>query len=141
MPPSVCIANINPGKSVTLVGYLLFYLIAIGARVILQTENLPGTIGFIFDADGVRGVFAQDIWKYADDKPCILLVSADGPLTSPLPALDFCTATIVVTSPNMKAKSTLHAWRKQVVAQEFVAPPPSCPEVVYVLYVKFLNCY
>jgi hypothetical protein len=98
-------------------------------------------VGLMFDADGVRGIDAHDTLKYADDKPCILLVSADGPLTSPLPALGFCTAIIVVTSPNMKTKSTLHAWRKQAGAQEFVAPSPSCPEVVYVLYVKFFNYY
>jgi hypothetical protein len=139
MPPSVCIANINPGKSVTLVGYLLFYLIAMGARVILQAEDDPSTIGYIFDADGVRGISIHNAWNYADGKPCLLLVSADGPRTFPLPAFNFCNATIVVTSPNMKTKSDLRAWRKQVVAEQFVAPPPSCLEVVYLLYVKFFK--
>jgi hypothetical protein len=125
------------GKSVTLVGYLLFYLIAMGVRVILQTEGDSGIVGFVFDADGVRGISARDAWNYADGKPCLLLVSADGPRTYPSPDLGFCNATIVVTSPNMKTKSDLHAWRKQVEASQFFAPPPSCLEVVYLLYVKF----
>ena len=107
-----------------------------GVRVILQAEDDTGIVGFIFDADGVRGISNHDAWGYADGKPCLLLVSADGPQTYPLSILDFCNATIVVTSPNIKAKSNLHAWRKQVMAKQFVAPPPSCPEVVYLLYVK-----
>ena len=111
---------INPGKSVTLVGYLLFYLIAMGARVILQTESLPSIVGSVFDADGVHEISALDAWIYKDNKPCYLLVSADGPLTSPSPALAFCTATIVVTSPNLKSKSDLNAWRKQAKAHQFV---------------------
>jgi hypothetical protein len=96
-------------------------------------------VGFVFDDDGVRGVSGFDAENYADGKPCCLLVSADGPNISPLPALAFCTATIVVTSPNMKSKIDLNAWRKQEKAKQFVAPPPSCLEVVYVLYVKFFK--
>ena len=66
-------------------------------------------------------------------------MSADGPETSPLPVLGFCTATIVVTSPNMKTKSNLNAWEKQAEAERFVATSPSCLEVVYLLYVKFFD--
>jgi hypothetical protein len=97
-------------------------------------------IGLIFDADGVRGISTYETWNYvADGKPCFLLVSADGPETSPLPALGFCTAIIVVTSPNVKTKSNLNAWQKQAEAERFVATSPSCLEVVYLLYVKFFN--
>jgi hypothetical protein len=110
-----------------------------GVRVILQTEGDLGIVGFIFDADGVRGISTRDAWKYADDKPCWLLVSADGPSTSPLPIFDFCTQTIVVTSPNLKSKAHLKAWEKQSKAERFVATPPSCCEVVYLLYVKFFK--
>jgi hypothetical protein len=109
-------------------------------RVILQTGT-RGRLGIIFDDDGVRGISMSDIDKYDDDKPCCLLVSADGPATSPFEDLDFCSATIVVTSPNLKSKSVLNAWQKQVEAKRFVAPPPSCLEVVYLLYVKFFNDY
>src|SRR3954471_18227469 len=112
-----------------------------GVRVILQTEGDSGIVGFVFDADGVRGISARDAWNYADGKPCLLLVSADGPWTSPLEDLDFCSAAIVVTSPNLKAKSGLNAWRKQVGAKRFVATPPSCLEVVYLLCVKIFNYY
>jgi hypothetical protein len=108
-------------------------------RVILQAEDVTGIVGYIFDADGVREVPGRGAENYADDKPCLLLVSADGPYTYPLPVFNFCHATIVVTSPNMKPKSQLRAWQKQVVAEQFVAPPPSCLEVVYLLYVKFLK--
>jgi hypothetical protein len=108
-------------------------------RVILQAESNSGIAGFIFDANGVRGISARDAWNYADGKPCLLLVSADGPRTSPFEDLDFCSAAIVVTSPNLKAKSGLNAWRKQVGAKRFVATPPSCLEVVYLLCVKFFN--
>jgi hypothetical protein len=110
-----------------------------GVRVILQAEDDTDIVGFIFDADGVRGISKHDAWSYIDGKPCLLLVSADGPRTYPLSSFGFCNATIVVTSPNMKTKSNLHAWRKQVVAKQFVAPPPSCLEVVYLLYVKFFK--
>jgi hypothetical protein len=104
-------------------------------RVILQTE----TSGIIFDDDGVRGISARDIdtYRYIDGKPCCLLVSADGPKTSPLEAFDFCNATIVVTSPNLN--SHLESWEKQVRAKRFVATPPSCLEMVYLLYVKFFK--
>ena len=112
-----------------------------GARVILQTEAFPGIVGTVFDADGVRETSARDALIYRDNKPCYLLVSADGPLTSPLPALDFCTATIVVTSPELEPKSSLNAWRKQAQAYQFVTPPPSCPEVVYLLYVESFNSH
>jgi hypothetical protein len=96
-------------------------------------------IGLVFDADGVRGINAHDTWDYvADRKPCLLLVSADGTKISPLPDLGFCTATIVVTSPNMKTKSDLNTWEKQTEAERFVATSPSCLEVVYLLYVKIL---
>ena len=110
-----------------------------GVRVILQTENDPSTVGFVFDADGVRDISARDARIYADGKPCYLLVSADGPQTSPSPALEFCTATIVATSPNLKSKPNLNAWKKQSYACQFVATPPSCSEVVYLLYVEFFK--
>jgi hypothetical protein len=109
-------------------------------RIILQTGT-RGRLGIIFDDNGVRGISVRDIDKYDDDKPCCLLVSADGPGTSPLEDLDFCSATIVVTSPNLKSKSGLNAWQKQVEAKRFVATPPSCLEVVYLLCVKFFNYY
>jgi hypothetical protein len=109
-----------------------------GVRVILQTEGC-GRLGIIFDDDGVRGISIHDAENYADGRPCCLLVSADGPLTSPLPDLGFCTSTIVVTSPNLKSKPQLNAWRKQANAHQFVATPPSCLEVVYLLYVKFFK--
>ena len=120
--------------SVTLIGYLLFYLNAMGVRVILQTETC-GRLGIIFDDDGVREITARNAENYADGKPCYLLVSADYPRTSPLPDLGFCTATIVVTSPDLRSMPDLKSWRKQVSARQFVAPPPSCSEVVYLLYV------
>ena|SRR2546423_1143387 len=123
---------------VTLVGYLLFYLIAMRVRVILQTGT-GGRLGIIFDDDGVRGISVRDTDKYVDGKPCCLLVSADGPWASPLEDLDFCSAAIVVTSPNLKSKSGLNAWQKQAEAERFIATPPSCLEVVYLLYVKFFK--
>jgi len=110
-----------------------------GVRVILQTESDAGIVGFIFDADGVRGISAREALKYDDDKPCWLLVSADGPNTSPLPIFDFCKQIIVVTSPNLKSKTLLKAWEKQFKAKRFVATPPSCLDVVYLLYVKFFK--
>ena len=109
-----------------------------GVRVILQTGT-RGRLGIIFDDDGVRGISERDIDKLAKGKPCCLLVSADGPQTSPSPEFDFCAAAIVVTSPNLKSKPCLKSWRKQANAYQFVAPPPSCPEVVYLLYVEFSN--
>ena len=78
MPSSVCIANYNPGKSVALVAYLLFYLIARDERTILQSQNKKGRLGFVFDDDGVREVCEHNSGIYQDGKPCILLVSADG---------------------------------------------------------------
>jgi hypothetical protein len=128
----------NPGKSVTLVGYLLFCLIAMRVRIILQMGTCE-LIGIVFDDDGVRGISARDAWNYADGKPCLLLVSADSPQTSPLPIFDFCSAAIVVASPNLKANPELKSWRKQVSAERFVATRPSCLEVVYLLCVKFFN--
>jgi hypothetical protein len=104
-------------------------------RVILQME-ITGCIGIIFDDHGVRGISTAD--NYATDgKPCCLLVSVDGPHTSPLPAFDFCTGTIVVTSPDLQSKHVLRSWEKQAKAKRFVVTPPSCPEVVYLLYVNF----
>jgi hypothetical protein len=108
----------------------------LGARVILQAKA-SNRLGIIFDDDGVRGVFVDDAEEYADGKPCYLLVSADGPDTSPLIELAFCTVTIVVTSPNLKANLTLKAWQKRADAYHFISPPPSCPEVVYLLYAEF----
>jgi hypothetical protein len=93
-------------------------------------------MGFAFDADGVHEIRAVDAWRYADGKPCYLLVSADDSLTYPLPVFGSCAATIVVTSPNLKSKSHLNTWRKQDDVDQFVAPPPSCAEVVYLLYVE-----
>ena len=89
MPSSVCIANYNPGKSVALVRYLLFYLIARGERIILQSEKSNGRLGFVFDDDGVREVFAHNSHIYDDGRPCCLLVSADGEIVSPSDDLDF----------------------------------------------------
>lgn len=109
-----------------------------GVRVILQTER-GGRLGIIFDDDGVRGISVRDIDKLAKGKPCCLLVSADGPQTYPSPEFDFCAAGIVVTSPNLKSKPNLKAWFKQAEAERFVATPPSCLEVVYLLYVKFFK--
>lgn len=59
-------------------GYLLYYLNAMGIRVILQTEGDPSTAGLVFDTSGVREVSTHDAWIYMDGKPCYLLVSADG---------------------------------------------------------------
>jgi hypothetical protein len=115
-------------------GYLLYFLNAMGIRVILQTEGDPSTVGLVFDASGVREVSTHDAWIYMDGKPCYLLVSADGRMTFPSPALASCTATIVVTSPNLKSKPNLNAWRKQSQADQFVAPPPFCAEVVYLFF-------
>jgi hypothetical protein len=110
-----------------------------GARVILQSEGPPGIVGIVFDADGVRETSARDALIYKDNKPCYLLVSANDPRISPLQPFDFCTATIVVTSPNLKTNESLKSWQKQAKAYQFVAPPPSCPEVVYLLYVESFN--
>jgi hypothetical protein len=110
----------------------------IRVRVILQTGQ-GGRLGIIFDDDGVRGISVRNIDELAKGKPCCLLVSADGPQTSPSPEFDFCAAAIVVTSPNLKSKPMLNAWFKQAEAERFVATSPSCLEVVYLLYVKFFN--
>lgn len=69
MPPSVCIANCNPGKSAAIVGYLLFYLIFQYGRTILQSEMPDRRLGFVFDDDGVREVFPHDSGTYHDGKP------------------------------------------------------------------------
>ena len=118
---------------------MLFYLNALGKRVILQTESPPDVLGYIFDDTGVRKVTVHDAEIYRDGKPCCLLVSADGPDIYPSPLLDFCSATVVVTSPNLKFKHNLRNWKKQVVAEQFIAPQPSCLEVVYLLYVEFFK--
>jgi hypothetical protein len=107
-------------------------------RVILQVGTCE-RLGILFDDDGVRGIYERDIDKYADGKPCCLLVNADVPWTSPLRDFGFCSAAIVVTSPNLRANPELKSWRKQVRAKRFVATPPSCLEVVYLLCVKFFN--
>src|SRR5205809_4459837 len=104
MPLLLCIANIYPGKTVALVGYLLFYLNALGVRVILQTEAPDKRLGIIFDDDGVREISIHDAQIYNDGKPCYLLVSADGAEEYPSWHLDFCSNIIVVTSPNLKFK-------------------------------------
>jgi hypothetical protein len=138
--PSVCIANCNLGKTFTLVGYLLFCLNALGIRVILQTSaSSTKRLGFIFDSNGIHAVSTQNAEIYDDGKPCYLLVSADGTLEYPSPELDFCSNIIVVTSPNLPAKPELRNWRKQFKAEQFIVPPTSCLEVVYLLYVKPLN--
>ena len=139
MPSSVCIANYNPGKSVALVGYLLFNLVARGERTILQSEHKDGRLGFVFDDDGVREVFPHNSNIYKYGKPCVLLVNADGKEISPAVNLAFCDRTIVVTSPNMKPKSRLTTWTKQIDAERFIAPPPSCLETVYLMYVEFFK--
>src|SRR2546423_4000459 len=97
----------NPGKSVSLVGYLLFYLCTMGVRVILQMESPIGGLGFVFDGDSVREISTHNAKTYNDGKPCYLLVSADGPFTCPSPDLGFCSNIIVVTSPNLKSNSGL----------------------------------
>jgi hypothetical protein len=131
-------ANYNPGKSVALVGYLLFYLIANGERTLLQSEHKNGRLGFIFDNDGIREVFPHNC--DSDGKPCCLLVSADGNMVHPLAELGWCDRTIVVSSPNMKSKPDLKTWMSQTEETEkFIAPPPSCLEVVYVLYVELFK--
>ena len=132
------VANYNPGKSVALVAYLLFYLIAQGKRVILQSEQPDGLLGFVFDNDDVREVTIYNARKYKDGHPWWLLVSADGEI-SPSPALAFCNKAIVVTSPNMNVKTRLREWKKQFRATEFISPPPSCLEVVYLLYIKLFK--
>ena len=117
-----------------------FYLNALGVRVILQTPT-PSLqrLGFIFDNNGVREVSLHDAEIYNDGKPCYLLVNTDGKVESPSPALDFCSNVIVVTSPNLRSKLDLKEWKKQVGAVQFIAPPPSCLEVVYLLYVKLFK--
>jgi hypothetical protein len=139
MPSLVYIANYNPGKSVALVGHLLFYLVARGERTILQSEDQGGRLGFVFDDDGVHEVSAHNSHIYDNGGPCCLLVSADGKTVSPSLALHFCDRTIVVTSPNIKSKPELKEWMKQAKAKQFIAPPPSCLEVVYLLYVELFK--
>jgi len=141
MPSSVCIVNYNPGKSVALVGYLLFCLITQGERTILQSKDENGRLGFVFDDKGVHEVFPHNAKSYKDGKPCVLLVSADGKETFPAVILSFCDRTIVVTSPNTKPKQKLTEWMKQSIADQFIAPRPSCLEVVYLLYVELFNSH
>ena len=139
MPSSVCIANYNPGKSVALVGYLLFYLIAQGERIILQSETPNGGLGYVFDDDGVHEVFRRDSRIYKDGRPCYLLVSVDDTQIYPSGFFSFCDRIIVVAPPNLRSKPDLKNWKKQAKADQFIAPPPSCHEVVYLLYVELLN--
>lgn len=129
----------SAGKSVALVGYLLFHLIAIGERVILQSEQRGWSLGYIFDNYGVHELFPHNAPNYADGKPCYLLVSADGTLVYPLRNFSFCNKIIVVTSPNMNTKGNLKNWAKQTLAEYLIAPLPSCSEVVYLLYVYLLK--
>jgi hypothetical protein len=105
----------------------------LGERTILQSEHPNGRLGFAFDDKGVHEVFPHNSDDYDDDEPCYLLVNADGKTIYPSDAFDFCERTIVVTSPNVKAKVELENWRKQVRAKQFIAPPPTCLEVVYLL--------
>ena len=138
--PLVCIAIYYLGKSVALVGYLLFYLIANGERALLQSEHKNGRLGFIFDDDGVHEVFAHNSDSYDNGKPCCLLVSADGKMVHPLAEFGWCDRTIVVSSPNLKSKPDLKTWMSQTAeAETFIAPPPSCLEIVYVLYVELFQ--
>jgi len=143
MPSSVCIANYNPGKSVALVGYLLFYLIALGERVILQDKRDSGRLGFFFDEKGVREIttanfdmFDEFDDDFTDDRPCWLLVNADGKEASPLLAFNFCNREVVVSSPNIETKPGLKSWSNQELPQKFISPPPPCHEVVWHVYVK-----
>ena len=133
---SICIANYNPGKSVTIVSHILFYLIARGERVILQDQS-EGRIGILFDNDknAICEVSKHNSRRYRDGRPCWLLVSADEDL-SPISEFLFCHRVIVVSSPNMVKKKDLKEWMKQSLATTFISPPPSCLEVVYLLYVK-----
>ena len=140
MPSSVCIANYNPGKSVALVGYLLFYLIALGERVILQDmrEEFDRS-GFLFDEKGVREITAANFKtfdEFNDDRPCWLLVNADGKKTSPSLAFSFCNKEIVVSSPNIETKQDLKSWSNQEMPQRIISPSPPCYEVVWHVYVK-----
>jgi len=138
MPSLVCIANYNPGKNVALVAHLLFSLIAQGERVILQSQDVTGRLGFAFDDNSVHEVFPHNYKNYKDGRPCYLLVSADG-LVSPLVSFDFCHRIIVVTSPNFAAKKELKDFQTQAKAQTLIAPAPSCHEVVYLLYVELFK--
>ena len=118
-----------------LVGYLLFYVIANGERTLLQSDLGDGSLGFVFDNDGVHEVFQHNHKSYRDGKPCCLLVSADDRV-HPLAELGWCDRTIVVS---MKSKPDLKTWMSQTRAEKFIAPPPSCLEVVYVLYVELFK--
>jgi hypothetical protein len=139
MPSLVCTTKHNPGKSVSLVGYLLFYLIARGQRVVLQSDTPNGGLGYVFDDRGVHEVFRPTALIYNDGEPCYLLVSGDGAEIYPQKIFAFCDRIIVVTSPNMMIKPHLKFWTKQKSAEQFIAPPPSCLEVVYLLYVELFR--
>ena len=120
-------------------GYLLFYLIARGARVILQSETLNGNLGYVFDDDGIREVSWDDASSYDDGRPCYLLVNADFSGIYPSPALDFCDRIIVVTPPNIESRPDLKSWKEQASAELFIVPPFSRLEVVYLLYVELFK--
>jgi hypothetical protein len=60
-------------------------------------------------------------------------------MAHPLAELGWCDRTIVVSSPDMESKPDLKTWMSQTSAEEFIAPPPSCLEVVYVLYVELFK--
>jgi len=136
--------QVNPSSQQChlVLSFLVFpLLIARGERTILQSEHKDGRLGFVFDDNGVREVSAHNSRNYKDDKSCCLLVSADGKMVYPFDEFDFCDTTIVVTSPNMRPKLNLENWRKQFKAGQFIAPPPSCHEVVYLLYIKLYWMY
>src|ERR1051326_8279430 len=110
MSSPVCIANHNLGKSVALVGYLLFYLISQGQRVILQSNKDKGGLGYVFGDNGVHEVSEETALIYEDGKPCYLLVSADGTEVYPLTTFAFCDKIIAVTWPNLSSKPGLKNW-------------------------------
>jgi hypothetical protein len=108
-------------------------------RVILQSAKPDGSLGVIFDDDGVRPDSTNEAQLYDDGQPCYRLVSADGIKESLSEYLGFCCSKVVVTSRNLESKPNLKKWSKQASADRFVALPPSCLEVVYLLYVGPFN--
>lgn len=96
-----------------------------------SSQHNKGRLGFAFDNDNVREVPIYNSEKYNDGYPWWLLVNADNQ-KSPSMALDFCEKAIVVNLD-------LREWKKQFRAKKFISPPPSCLEVVYLLYAKIFN--
>jgi hypothetical protein len=85
--------------------------------------------------NGINGILLLSL-------PC--LVVAEGNIyahgeESPLEYLGFCRSKVVVTSRNLESKPNLKKWSKQASANRFVPLPPSCLEVVYLLYVGPFN--